>query len=124
MYMDLKSISILVIAGPTGVGKTQLSIDLAKEFNGEIINGDSLQVYKHLDIGTGKITASEMEGVPHHMLDILEVSEPYNASEFKHEATKIIKDIHQRGKLPIIRSEERRVGNKCREHVALDAVQE
>lgn len=100
--MDLKSISILVIAGPTGVGKTQLSIDLAKEFNGEIINGDSLQVYKHLDIGTGKITPSEMEGVPHHMLDILEVSEPYNASEFKHEATKIIKEIHQRGKLPII----------------------
>ena len=59
--MDLKSISILVIAGPTGVGKTQLSIDLAKEFNGEIINGDSLQVYKHLDIGTGKITPSEMK---------------------------------------------------------------
>ena len=100
--MDLKSISILVIAGPTGVGKTQLSIDLAKEFNGEIINGDSLQVYKHLDIGTGKITPSEMDGVPHHMLDILEVSEPYNASEFKHESTKLIKEIHQRGKLPII----------------------
>lgn len=102
MRMDLQSISILVIGGPTGVGKTNLSIELAKQFNGEIINGDSLQVYKQLDIGTGKIMTSEMDGIPHHMLDILDVSMSYNASQFKYDATEKIKEIHRKGKLPII----------------------
>lgn len=100
--MQLHTIPIIVIGGPTGVGKTQLSIELAKRFDGEVINGDSLQVYKHLDIGTGKVTKEEMQGIPHHLLDILDVKEPYNASQFKDDATEQIKLIHQKGKLPII----------------------
>lgn len=102
MKMDLIGIPILVIGGPTGVGKTNLSIELAERFNGEVINGDSLQVYKHLDIGTGKISHSEMHNVVHHLIDELNVENAYNASQFKHDATDKIKDIHQRGKLPII----------------------
>lgn len=100
--MQLDTIPIIVIGGPTGVGKTKLSIELAKRFNGEIINGDSLQVYKHLDIGTGKVTIEEMQGIPHHLLDILDIQEPYNASQFKDDATEQIKQVHQKGKIPII----------------------
>ena len=62
---------VLVIVGPTAVGKTALSVELAKKFNGEIISGDSLQVYKKLDIGTAKIKTSEMEGIPHHLIDVI-----------------------------------------------------
>lgn len=99
---DLVEIPLIVIGGPTAVGKTEMSIHLAKTFNGEIINGDSMQVYKHLDIGTGKITVEEMNGVPHHLLDILEVTEEYDASRFKAEATQLIQEIWNRGKLPIV----------------------
>ena len=70
--MSDKLPKIIIIVGPTAVGKTALSIELAKHFNGEIINGDSLQVYKGLDIGTAKVTEEEKEGVPHHLLDICE----------------------------------------------------
>lgn len=100
--MNLEEIPIIVIAGPTGVGKTELSILLAQHFNGEIINGDSLQVYKHLNIGTGKITPEEMDGIPHHLLDILEVHEDYDASRFKEDAQNKIIDIYKRGKLPMV----------------------
>lgn len=88
--------------GPTAVGKTALSILLAKKLNGEIINGDSLQVYRQLDIGTAKITPEEMEGIPHHLIDIVDVDESYNASDFKKAAEEAIADILKRGKLPII----------------------
>ena len=64
---------IVAIVGPTAVGKTALSIDLAKHFNGEVISGDSMQVYRHLDIGTAKITPTEMAGVPHHLIDICDM---------------------------------------------------
>lgn len=94
--------TILVIAGPTGVGKTELSIRIAKEFNGEIINGDSLQVYRQLDIGTGKIRPEEMRNVVHHLFDILEVDQDYNANIFKDMASDKIREIHSRNKLPII----------------------
>ncbi|MCW6663560.1 tRNA (adenosine(37)-N6)-dimethylallyltransferase MiaA [Aerococcaceae bacterium NML190073] len=100
--MKLSNIPVIVIGGPTAVGKTDLSIHLAKQFNGEIINGDSLQVYRNLNIGTGKITTTEMDGVPHHLLDILDEHEPYDASQFKKMATTLIKEIASRGKLPII----------------------
>lgn len=94
--------SVVVIVGPTAVGKTKLSIELAKRFNGEIINGDSMQVYRGLDIGTAKVTPEEMQGVPHHLLDIRQPDEPYSAADFKRDAAHYIADIHARGKLPII----------------------
>lgn len=93
---------LLVIIGPTAVGKTKLSIELAKRFNGEIISGDSMQVYKGMDIGTAKIRQEEMEGIPHYLLDIKEPHESFSAAEFQEKANRCIEDIHSRGKLPII----------------------
>ena len=93
---------LIVIGGPTAVGKTQLSIDLAKRFGGEIINGDRLQFYRGLDIGTGKVTLEEMQGVPHHALDFLDVDQDYDASQFQALAKKLIRDCHARGVLPIL----------------------
>lgn len=102
MSVDLRKIPIIVIGGPTAVGKTALSIEIAKAYNGEIINGDSLQVYRQLDIGTGKVTVDEMAGIPHHLLDILDPDQAFDAARFKHLATQAIVEIHQRGHLPII----------------------
>ena len=93
---------VIIIVGPTAVGKTALSISLAKAINGEIINGDSLQVYRQLNIGTAKITMSEMDGVPHHLSDICEVDEPFTASDFKEQARRMIEEISARGHVPII----------------------
>ena len=94
--------SLIVIGGPTAVGKTQLSIDLAKRFGGEIINGDRLQFYRGLDIGTGKVTPEEMQDVPHHALDFLDVDQDYDASQFQALAQSLIGDCHARGILPIL----------------------
>ena len=88
--------------GPTAVGKTKLSIGLAKAFNGEIISGDSMQVYKGMDIGTAKINTEEMQGVPHHLIDIIEPTESFNVAQFQERVTNCIDDITARGKLPII----------------------
>lgn len=93
---------LIVIGGPTAVGKTQLSIDLAKRFGGEVINGDRLQFYRGLDIGTGKVTPEEMQGVPHHALDFLNVDQDYDASQFQALAQSLISDCHARGILPIL----------------------
>lgn len=93
---------LVVIVGPTASGKTELSIEIAKKFNGEVISGDSMQVYKQMDIGTAKVTQDEMEGIPHHMIDILEPDESFSAYEFKKRAEACIEDIINRGKLPII----------------------
>lgn len=93
---------IVVLVGPTAVGKTAASIALAQQLNGEIISGDSMQIYRGLDIGTAKITPEEMQGVPHHLIDIRNADESFSAADFKTEADKAIEDIHQRGKLPII----------------------
>ncbi|WP_314389159.1 tRNA (adenosine(37)-N6)-dimethylallyltransferase MiaA [uncultured Abiotrophia sp.] len=93
---------LIVIGGPTAVGKTQLSIDLAKRFGGEIINGDRLQFYRGLDIGTGKVTLEEMQDVPHHALDFLNVDQDYDASQFQALAQSLISDCHARGILPIL----------------------
>jgi len=93
---------LLVIGGPTAVGKTQLSIDLAKRFGGEVINGDRLQFYRGLDIGTGKVTPEEMQDVPHHALDFLDVDQDYDASQFQALAQNLIRDCHARGVLPIL----------------------
>ncbi|OHA29565.1 MAG: tRNA (adenosine(37)-N6)-dimethylallyltransferase MiaA [Candidatus Taylorbacteria bacterium RIFCSPLOWO2_01_FULL_43_44] len=93
---------ILVITGATATGKTAMSINLAKEFNGEIISADSRQIYKGLNIGTGKVTNKEMAGIPHYMLDIASPKRRISASDFQKMAAKKIENILQRGKLPII----------------------
>ena len=93
---------IIVIVGPTAVGKTALSIDLAKRFNGEIISGDSQQVYRKLNIGTAKVTPGEQEGIPHYLIDVREVTESYSAFDFVKESEAAIEMIVAEGKLPII----------------------
>lgn len=93
---------LLVLIGPTAVGKTKLSIQIAKEFDCEIISGDSMQVYRGMDIGTAKITKDEMEGVPHHLIDIHEPDYPYSVAEFQEQSQRLITEITERGKLPFI----------------------
>ncbi len=93
---------VIVIVGPTAVGKTELSLKLAKDLDGEIISGDSMQVYKGLDIGTAKATKEEQSIVPHHLIDIIDVGVEFTVSQFQTEARALIKKITARGKLPII----------------------
>ncbi|HTK33114.1 MAG TPA: tRNA (adenosine(37)-N6)-dimethylallyltransferase MiaA [Candidatus Paceibacterota bacterium] len=100
--MSSKPLKILVVLGPTASGKSDLAVQLAKEFNGEIISADSRQVYRHLNIGTGKITEREMRGIPHHLLDIVDPDQRFTALEWRQLAEKAIADISSRGKLPII----------------------
>ena len=93
---------ILVIGGPTAVGKTELSIDLAKRLNGEIISADSMQIYKYMDIGSAKVSKEEMNGVVHHLIDVVDPSENFSVADYKEQGEKAIKEIISRGKLPII----------------------
>lgn len=93
---------VLVILGQTSTGKSDLAVELAKECNGEVISADSRQVYKGLDISTGKVTAEEMQDIPHHLLDIVDPSEVFNMATWKNLATQAIEDILGRNKLPII----------------------
>lgn len=95
-------INLLILAGPTAVGKTDISIKLAKKLNGEIISADSMQIYKYMDIGSAKITKEEMKDIPHHLIDVVAPHEEFNVASFKTLAEKCIKDIWTRGKLPII----------------------
>lgn len=92
---------ILAIVGPTGVGKTRLSIELAKIYNGEIINADSMQIYKGLDIGTAKATKEEMNHIPHHLLSIKEVTENYTVFDYQRDARECIEKIKSKKKIPI-----------------------
>lgn len=93
---------VIVIVGPTAVGKTKLSIELAKTLNGEIINADSTQVYKYLNIATAKATPEEQEGIPHHLLDIKELEEDYTVYDFQRDVRKKIDEITSRNHLPIL----------------------
>lgn len=93
---------LIVILGPTASGKTALSIKLAKKFNGEIISADSRQVYRGLDIGSGKITKKEMRGIPHHLLDIANPKRKFTVAQFQKLALKKIKEIQRRSKLPFL----------------------
>lgn len=93
---------ILIVAGPTAVGKTSLSIKLAKALDGEIISTDSMQIYKYMDIGSAKIGRAEMDGVMHHMIDIVDPKDPFSVADYKEKADKAIKDILNRNKLPIL----------------------
>lgn len=93
---------VIVIAGPTAVGKTKLSIELAKELNGEIINADSTQVFKHLNIATAKVTEEEKEGISHHLIDIKELDEDYTVYDFQKDVRLKIEEISKKGKTPIL----------------------
>lgn len=93
---------VIVITGPTAVGKTKLSIELAKKLNGEIINADAMQVYKGLNIGTAKVTEKEKENIPHHLFDIKEVEEEYSIYNYQKDCRKVINDILRRNKIPIL----------------------
>lgn len=93
---------LISVVGPTASGKTSLAISLAKEFNGEIISADSRQVYQKLDIGTAKVTKEEMEGIPHHLIDAVDINTVYSVADFKADARVAINRISSRGKMPII----------------------
>ncbi len=93
---------VIGIVGPTGVGKTKLSIELAKKLNGEIINADSTQVYRKMNIGTAKVTEEEKEGIPHHLFDIRNMDEDYTVYDYQKDARNCIEDIIKRGKTPIL----------------------
>ena len=100
MYVEKEK--VIVIVGPTAIGKTDLSIQLAKELQTEIISGDSMQVYKGMDIGTGKITKEEMADIPHYMLNIRQPNEDFSVATFKELVEEHIKVINEKGKIPII----------------------
>ncbi len=94
--------SLVIVAGPTAVGKSDFAVKLAKRINGEVISADSMQVYKGMDIGSAKITEEEMDGVPHHLIDILDPAKDFNVVLFKELAKNAADDILKRGKVPII----------------------
>lgn len=94
--------NLIIIAGPTGVGKTAAAVDMAKEFNGEIIGADSMQIYKYMNIGTAKPAAEELQGAPHHMISVFNPDEPYDAARFSTDARKLIKEIVQRNRTPFL----------------------
>lgn len=93
---------VLVIAGSTGTGKSRLAVELAKQFDGEVVSGDSMQVYRGMDIGTAKITPDEMQGIPHHLLDVRDPGQSYDVRQFQQLARASIRDILNRGHLPIL----------------------
>ena len=93
---------LIVLTGPTAVGKTSLSIALARAVEGEIISADSMQVYKHMDIGSAKIKKEEMEGIPHYLIDVLEPDEEFHVVRFQEMAKEAMKEIYSKGKIPIL----------------------
>jgi len=93
---------LVILTGPTAVGKTKLSVELAKSINGEIISADSMQVYRRMNIGTAKVTESEKEGISHHLIDILEPWEDFNVVSFQTFASQAVRQIRERGRIPIL----------------------
>lgn len=93
---------LVVLTGPTSVGKTALSLELAKKINGEIISADSIQVYKGMDIGSAKIKPSQMQGIKHYLIDVLDPKEDFNVVIFQHMAKKAMEEIYEKGKIPIL----------------------
>lgn len=94
--------NLVILTGPTAVGKTSLSINLAKAINGEIISADSMQVYKGMDIGTAKVTPDEMDGIKHYLIDVIEPTEDFHVVKFKEMVESAINEIYAKGKIPII----------------------
>lgn len=99
---ELKNKKLLIICGPTATGKSALAVELAKQFNGEVISADSRQVYTGLDIGSAKITESEMQGIPHHLIDVAHPNDYFSVADFQKFAQEKVDEIHARGKLPIL----------------------
>ena len=93
---------LLIIGGPTAVGKTDLSIELAKRLNGEIISADSMQIYKYMDIGSAKVSKEEMDGITHHLIDVVEPSKEFSVADYKKYGEEAINEILSKGKMPII----------------------
>lgn len=93
---------LFILIGPTAIGKTSLSIELAQKLDGEIISADSMQIYKYMDIGSAKINKEEMKGIPHYLIDIILPNEEFTVANFKDNATSLIKDINNKNKLPIV----------------------
>ena len=93
---------VIIISGPTGSGKSAISLELAKLLDTQIISSDSMQIYKRMDIGTAKITENERAGIKHHMLDIIEPSDEYSVKDFQQKTLSLIDQIHQEGNIPII----------------------
>ncbi|MBQ2254430.1 MAG: tRNA (adenosine(37)-N6)-dimethylallyltransferase MiaA [Clostridia bacterium] len=98
----MKKIPVYAVVGPTASGKSAYAIRLAKELDGEVISGDSMQIYRGMDVGTAKADAEEQQGIPHHLLDIAEITEPFSAGRFMELAGEKIREIHSRGKTPIL----------------------
>ena len=97
-----ETLPVIAIVGPTGTGKSALAIELALRLNGECINADSMQFYRGMDIGTAKVTAEEMRGVPHHLLDIMDVRDEASVAEFQERSRELIEQIRARGRYPIL----------------------
>ena len=101
--MDAEAkIPLVVVAGPTASGKTEAAIRICQWFDGEVVSADSMQIYKYLSVGTAKPDEAEKEGIPHHMMDFLEPSQPFSVAEYVQKAKESIADIHSRGKLPVV----------------------
>lgn len=98
----MDKIKVIAVVGPTASGKTGLAVELAKEYGGEVVSADSMQVYKHMDIATAKPTKEEMQGIPHHLIDFLEPDEKFSVAKYVSLAHGVISDIYARGKLPIV----------------------
>ena len=96
------ALPLIVLTGPTAVGKTGLSIELARAVGGEIISADSMQVYRHMDIGSAKVTEAEMAGVPHHLIDVLDPTEEFNVVVFQKLAKEALREIYGRGRIPVV----------------------
>ena len=94
--------NMIVITGPTATGKTALGVAVAKAVDGEVIGADSMQIYRYMDIGTAKPTPAEMDGVPHHMVDIIDPAENYSVSRYVEQATAVADDILARGRVPVV----------------------
>lgn len=94
--------NLFILTGPTAIGKTELSIDLARELKGEIVSCDSMQIYKHMDIGTAKVTKEEAAEIKHHMVDLVEIDEEYTVADYRRDASEIISNLNNEGKLPIV----------------------
>ncbi|MBL8234401.1 MAG: (d)CMP kinase, partial [Bryobacterales bacterium] len=93
---------LIAVVGPTGSGKSSLALHIARKFNGEIVNCDSLQVYRHFDIGTAKTPVAERAGIPHHLFDILDPDETFTAGDYSRLARQTLTEIRDRGKVPVI----------------------
>ena len=97
-----EKLRVVAVGGPTATGKTALSVALARRFGAEVISADSMQVYRGLDVGTAKVTQEERQGVPHHLLDILPPEQPYSVADFTADASRLIREISARGRLPLV----------------------